>query len=316
MATNGFKYGDGRPFTSPQHPNYLQPEGRSRHHHHTAPLSSGANLKAYESRTDDRDICSGPYYSLPASQPEPCELGQDGYHSFPNSTAEERAHMKRSSRPSPLLSREGNLHHIVGQSAPSGSQLKQEESTTTGSSFHSPSRSRGGPSSSRDLGLRASSSRDPVLRASSSREAMLRASSSKRKDFTDEYIEDSIPKSPSEEVCSQASVENARYSLDNPPTSDHPNEDRHFAVEGERFKVFSVFDGHNGPRAVGFASNYLLKLLQQQFWKNVVNRSDHNMIAEVLTSLFEDTEKQFFESIDRYIKQKKRLQDIIPQVCP
>ena len=283
FATNVYKYDKERPYTSPQQ-DYLQPESRSRHLR-TAPLSSEANPKAYESRPGDRGYS---YRSLQPTQTEPCDFGQDSYHSFPSSKTEERSRLRHSSRPSPLLSREG-------QSASGGSQLHQEESMSAGSSFHPPSGTRGGPSSSREPGMRASNS--------------------KRKEYTEEYIEDSIPKSPSGDECSQASVENARYSLDNPPSADHPNEDRHFAVEGERFKVFAVFDGHNGPRAAGFASNYLLKLLQQQFWKNVVNRSDHNVIAEVLTSLFEDTEKQFFESIDRYIRQKRRLQDKIPQVC-
>ncbi len=135
----------------------------------------------------------------------------------------------------------------------------------------------------------------------------------KASDYTDD-IEDSIPKCPSGEMCSQATVENARYSLDSQPSSDHPNEDRHFAVEGENFSVWCVFDGHNGSRAAGFASNYLLKLLHQQFWKHIVKRADSAIICEALSGLFLDTEKQFFDNMEKYIERKKQLQDRIPPV--
>lgn len=124
-----------------------------------------------------------------------------------------------------------------------------------------------------------------------------------------------IPKSPSHQHCSQASLENARYSLSGIPTSDHSNEDRYFALEGTGFKAFCVCDGHNGARASGFASNYLMKMFYQEFWRNVVSNPNRDrIVCEALQAFFTDTEKEFFKSIERFIEEKESLQAKIPQV--
>ena len=124
-----------------------------------------------------------------------------------------------------------------------------------------------------------------------------------------------IPQIPSGKYCSQATLENARYSLDMAPTADHSNEDRYFAVEGTGFKIFCVCDGHNGSRASGFASDYLMKLFYEKFWTNILsNPNRHNLVCEVLGEMFRDTEKSFFKSIEYYVKKKNSLQSKIPQV--
>ena len=124
-----------------------------------------------------------------------------------------------------------------------------------------------------------------------------------------------IPQPPSDKHYSGATLENARYSLGGPPTSDHPNEDRHFALEGPKYKVFGVFDGHDGPRAAGFASNYMMELFDTPSWKNIVTQPDHDIITEALGEFFLATDRDFFRSIRVYINEKEALQRVIPQVC-
>ncbi len=111
------------------------------------------------------------------------------------------------------------------------------------------------------------------------------------------------------DVCSMATVENARYSVDGPPLADHPNEDRHFALKGDKFITWCVFDGHNGSRAAEFAYNYLLKRLCQPSWMSTVKQAD---IGEALKDMFMDTEKEFFDKMKDHIERKKELQSKIP----
>lgn len=121
-----------------------------------------------------------------------------------------------------------------------------------------------------------------------------------------------IPQTPSH--SSQATLENERYSLDGGAASDHSNEDRHFSLEGHNFKVFGVFDGHDGPRAVGFASNYMMSLFDTISWRKISVEANPSIICEALAEFFRVTEKDFFGSIQQYIEEKKSLQMLIPQV--
>ena len=114
--------------------------------------------------------------------------------------------------------------------------------------------------------------------------------------------------------CSVASLENARYHLDGIPTSDHPNEDRNFAVEGHveggTFQTFGVFDGHDGPRAAGFASNYIVDLFNSPSWRRIVAGD----IPQALEEFFKAADKDFFQSIKSSIDEKEALQSVIPPV--
>lgn len=110
---------------------------------------------------------------------------------------------------------------------------------------------------------------------------------------------------------SVASLENSRYHLDGIPTSDHPNEDRHFAVEGDNCHTFGVFDGHDGPKAAGFASNYILEVFNSPSWQRIEARD----IPLALEEFFKTTDKEFFRSIKSSIDEKEALQSVIPPVC-
>ena len=111
--------------------------------------------------------------------------------------------------------------------------------------------------------------------------------------------------------CSVSSLTNARYHLDAIPMSDHPNEDRHFSLDGGTYQVFGVFDGHDGPRAAGFASNYMMELFNSSSWKRIHNRD----VPIALREFFTAADRDFFMSIKSSTDEKERLQAMIPPVC-
>lgn len=108
-----------------------------------------------------------------------------------------------------------------------------------------------------------------------------------------------------------ASLENARYHLDMNPTSDHPNEDRHFAIQRDNFLSFGVFDGHDGPKAAGFASNYIVEVLSSPSWHRIEARD----IPLALGEVFQTIDKEFFRSMKSRIDEMEALQSVIPPVC-
>ena len=131
---------------------------------------------------------------------------------------------------------------------------------------------------------------------------------------SDSHISYPIPQPPSSKCFSQATLENQRYSLEGMPTSDHPNEDRHFSLDCPGYKAFGVFDGHDGPRAAGFASNYILQLFDTVSWMKLVKSNDSNIVCEALKEFFVVTDKDFFKGMERYINEKESIQRRIPQV--
>jgi TAK1-binding protein 1 len=101
------------------------------------------------------------------------------------------------------------------------------------------------------------------------------------------------------------------------PRSEHPNEDRHFKLElvGENFKVYGVFDGHDGPRAAGYASNYFMEYFNSDSWKTLVrlpSQVRREQIPMALREFFKAAEKEFFNSIRPAIEERKQLQRTIP----
>ena len=112
---------------------------------------------------------------------------------------------------------------------------------------------------------------------------------------------------------SLSTLENARYSLESGAKSDHPNEDRHFALEMRTFKAFAVFDGHDGERAVGFASSYLRELFYNLSWERAI-ASGGEIVPKALEEFFKATEKEFFKSIRQYINEVQSLKAAIPPV--
>jgi serine/threonine protein phosphatase PrpC len=79
-------------------------------------------------------------------------------------------------------------------------------------------------------------------------------------------------------------------------------------------QVFAVFDGHDGSRAAGFASSYMLPVFNMLSWEKIVANANSSIVNEFLSELFKDTEIDFFKSIERFILEKESLQMRIPQV--
>ena len=123
--------------------------------------------------------------------------------------------------------------------------------------------------------------------------------------------DDWTPPGLTPENCSVSSLTNARYQLDEIPASDHPNEDRHFSLDGGTYQAFGVFDGHDGPRAAGFASNYMMELFNSSSWKRIQD-SD---VPIALREFFTAADRDFFQSIKSSIDEKERIQAMIPPVC-
>ena len=124
---------------------------------------------------------------------------------------------------------------------------------------------------------------------------------------------------PLRSESSVATLENARYQKGDVPRSEHSNEDRHFKVElaGENFKVYGVFDGHDGPRAAGYASNCFMEYFNSDSWKSLVRLPPQvrkEQIPMALREFFRAAEKEFFDSIRSAIEEKKELQRDIPSV--
>ena len=112
--------------------------------------------------------------------------------------------------------------------------------------------------------------------------------------------------------CTAATLENCRYRLRSTSMSDHDNEDRHFTMNKNNTQIFGVFDGHDGSRAVGFASNYMMELFNMDSWKKAVDQGQD--VAFVLGEIFKDTEREFFKSISRDTKRKEEVARRIPEV--
>ena len=113
---------------------------------------------------------------------------------------------------------------------------------------------------------------------------------------------------------STATLENERYSLDSIYRPDHDNEDRSFHHEEEDYVVFGVFDGHDGSRASGFASTYMRSLFDMQSWRSILMNPNPDIMRQAMGEFFKDTEREFFKSIQKFIDEKNRLQQVIPQV--
>ena len=123
--------------------------------------------------------------------------------------------------------------------------------------------------------------------------------------------EPSIQRTP--EDCSSSTLENARYSPQEDPKADHPNEDRYFALEKGQFKVFAVFDGHDGGRTAGFASSYMWELFSASSWDRAVSTGGE-IVAQALEQFFKTTDREWFRSIRPYITETQSLKSVIPPV--
>jgi len=115
--------------------------------------------------------------------------------------------------------------------------------------------------------------------------------------------------------CSSATLDNARYELSKYPRREHENEDGYFTKEKDNCKVFAVFDGHDGSRAVGFTSNYMAQLFDMPSWHKVVdNKESDDQLRHMLKEFFRATEDSFFQSIAWEIEKKEVYSALIPPV--
>lgn len=115
---------------------------------------------------------------------------------------------------------------------------------------------------------------------------------------------------------SKATIENARCLEGREFQPDHPNEDEHFVISEQDFKVFGVLDGHG---AEGLAQN-VAKFAREKFcsyfrtnsWRHVIHSS--KSVPTALTEFFRSVEADYFDSIKGIITENERLKTSIPSV--
>ena len=106
--------------------------------------------------------------------------------------------------------------------------------------------------------------------------------------------------------CSMFSIENSRYTANGRANRDHSNEDRCFVgVDDRSFKIFGVFDGHDGSNASDLACDYTQSRFKRRFQRDY-EKSVH-LVEKILEDLFTNTEEVFFKNIQHFIKEKKRI---------
>jgi hypothetical protein len=79
------------------------------------------------------------------------------------------------------------------------------------------------------------------------------------------------------------------------------------------FKAFAVLDGHDGERAVGFASSYLRELFYNASWERAVANGGE-IVPKALEEFFKATDREFFKSIRNVIDEVQTLKAAIPPV--
>ena len=116
-------------------------------------------------------------------------------------------------------------------------------------------------------------------------------------------------------LVSVGSVQNERYSLDAQPVSDHDNEDEYVVHSNKHSLCMCVFDGHDGSLAVKFVKKLIDKqVCGKPLWDDVTKFEKPEKIEAALADYIEKTDKNFFKSIDPFIKERQKLQTKIPTV--
>ena len=119
----------------------------------------------------------------------------------------------------------------------------------------------------------------------------------------------------SKRLVSIGSVQNERYSLDAQPVSDHDNEDEYVVHSNKHSLCMCVFDGHDGSLAVKFVKKLIDKqVCGKPLWDDVTKFEKPEKIEAALADYIEKTDKNFFKSIDPFIKERRKLQSKIPKV--
>ena len=122
-------------------------------------------------------------------------------------------------------------------------------------------------------------------------------------------------RAPDKRNVSAGTVHNEIYSLDTQFSSDHHNEDE-LVVHSNKYSLcMCVFDGHDGLRAVRFVKEYIeQQVLSKQEWDNITSSGKREKIEAALANHIQETDNNFFKSIDNLICEKQRLQSEISMV--
>ena len=120
---------------------------------------------------------------------------------------------------------------------------------------------------------------------------------------------------PDKGNISAGTVRNEIYSLDTQFSSDHDNEDERIVHSNKYSLCMCVFDGHDGLQAVQFAKKYIeQQVLSKQEWDIITSSDKREKIEAALANHIQETDDNFFKSIDNLICEKQRLQSEISKV--
>ena len=113
-------------------------------------------------------------------------------------------------------------------------------------------------------------------------------------------------------ICSEATLENTRYSKGSLPRKDHPNEDRHFVTMGYGTAMFAVLDGHDGDRGVV----HTLGAFQERSSQVDSHYHQDGDMASFLIEMFRVAEDGLFDELRDSIHERESLQaKIVPVSC-
>lgn len=108
-----------------------------------------------------------------------------------------------------------------------------------------------------------------------------------------------------------ADKDNERYQSDGTGHQEHSREDSHLCLVYNDIGIYGVFDGHDGSAASEFARDFFRDRCIWWLERNEVET--HKQIQDALTSIFKDTEHQWFAKLEPHILKKFQLQSLIPE---
>ena len=120
---------------------------------------------------------------------------------------------------------------------------------------------------------------------------------------------------PHRRDVSESSIKNERYSLGTQPCSDHDNEDEYIVHSNKYSLCMCVFDGHDGSRTVKFMKRYMDEhVFSKPMWTDITKSSKPEKIEAALASYIQEADKNFFKSIEPFIRERQKVQSKIPKV--
>ena len=123
------------------------------------------------------------------------------------------------------------------------------------------------------------------------------------------------PGVPNKRNISVGSIQNERYSLGSPPSSDHDNEDELMFHSNKYSLCMCVFDGHDGTYTVKFLKRYMnQQVFGKTQWDDITKSSKPEKIEAALTNYIQKSDWLFFVSIRVFANERRMLQSRIPKV--